>query len=147
MSTESLLDEFLSKSRAARERSEHSAVVKRIEDIFDELKLPWKRDDDCWVITSNVGEVMAGLDDDEEVLSFWSMLFTLSKPAKKSGELYAAMLRANIRTTGACYAIKDDPEGGNPNVLVLGRISSESIDAPEVALTLSSVFALVSMGE
>jgi hypothetical protein len=62
VSTESLLSEYLSKARETQERAEHSDVVKRIEEIFDELKLPWKRDADDWSIGSDVGEVMAGLD-------------------------------------------------------------------------------------
>jgi hypothetical protein len=93
--TESLLSEYLTKTRAAQHRAEHSEVVQRVEAIFDELGLPWQRDEDCWAINSDVGEVMAGLDDDEEVLSIWQVLFRLNKSAKKNGEL---MTRCSVRT-------------------------------------------------
>jgi hypothetical protein len=144
MGTESLLNEYLAKTRAAQQRAESSDVVKRIEAIFDELGLPWRHDDDCWAINSDVGEVMAGLDDDEDVLSIWQVQFPVTKPAKKNGELFDEMLRANADTTGACFAIRQ-PEDGPPYVFVVARISAKSVDAPEIALTLSSVFSLASL--
>jgi hypothetical protein len=145
VSTESLLSEYLSNARETQERAEHSEVVKRIEEIFDELKLPWKRDADDWSIGSDVGEVMAGLDEAEEVLSFWQLLFPIAKPPKKNGELFHEMLSANAGTTGACFAISHS-EGSPPYALVVGRISAKDVDPSEVALTLSSVFYLASLG-
>lgn len=145
MGTESLLSDYLTKTRATQTRAEASATVKRVEDIFAELELPWKRDDDKWLIQSDVGEVYAGLDDDQEVLSFWSLRFEIDKAPKKSGELFWEMLCGNAATTGACWAISVI-EGSPPVALVVARISAEAVDPPEVALALSSVFRLASMG-
>ncbi len=139
--TESLLSEYLKNSRAGGEKLQRSEVAQRVERIFEELKLPWQRRDGRWQIDSDVGQVSAGLDDDEDVLTFSQVINELSKPDKKSGEFYGALLRQNFYTTGACFAVMDDGDG-NPLLLILGRISANNVDTNEVALTLQSLFEL-----
>lgn len=141
MGTEHILEEYLAQSRASQDRLEHSEVAKRVEAIFDELKLPWRRDDDAWAIQADVGRVEAGLDEDEKVLTFHQIIHDLTKPAKKQGDYFYALLQQNFRTTGACFAIFE-PDSGPPSILVLARISAPTADTQEVALTLESLFAL-----
>lgn len=144
MGTESLLGEYLEKTKAAESKALSSETIKRIESIFDELGVPWKRDDDVWVITSDVGEVRAAVDDDEDVLSFWQLQFPLDKHPKKNGELFDELLRMNADSAGAAWAVKlfDD---GTRYVIAISRIAAQNIDPPEVALALSAVFDLASV--
>ena len=140
MGTEDLLGEYLAKSRATQERLEHSEVVSRIEAIFNELKLPWQREGDSWVIHADVGMVHAGLDDEEKVLTIHQFIHDLTKPAKKQGEYLYALLRQNASTTGACFAIFEQ-DSGPPSIVILARISAPTADAEEIALALENVFA------
>jgi hypothetical protein len=141
--TESLLDDYLKKSRETRERIERSEVVRRVEAVFDELQLPWQRDDDAWVVSSDLGVIHSGLDDDEEVLTFHQIVHPMDKADKKEGEYYSALLRMNMGSTGACFAMYED-DYGQRSIVVVGRIAATSLDAPEVALTLESVFRMLS---
>ena len=143
MGTESLLDEYLTKVRA-KETAPVTEVRQRVEAAFDELKLPWERSQEGnWAITSDVGEVRAGLDDDEEVLTFWQLIHELGRPPKKAGEYLFALLSANADTTGACFAIRE-MEGMDPLVFIVSRIAAQKLDPEEVALALQSVFWLSS---
>ena len=100
MGTDALLSEYLTRSRDGAAKIQRSEVAQRIESIFYELKLPWQRDGSAWSIDSDVGRVMAGLDDDEEVLTFSQYINTLAKPDKKNGEFLGALLREYYWTTG-----------------------------------------------
>jgi hypothetical protein len=73
-------------------------------------------------------------------------MFSLDKPPKKQGELFWEMLCANAGTTGACFAIRAAEQGSPPIAFVIARISAKSLDAPEVALALTGVFDLASLG-
>lgn len=147
MGTESLLNDYLSKSRATAERAERSVIVQRVEAVFDELKLPWRRAEDGWEIDSDVGPVRAGLDEDEEVLTFHQIINELTGPPKKQGELLFSLLAANASTTGACFAIFEGEALPKALLAIVGRIAAQKLDSEEVALTLRSVFDLSSLFE
>jgi hypothetical protein len=145
LGTEELLSAYLTKTRATADRAERSAVTKRVHELFAELGLQATSENDVWAIASDVGTVYAGLDDDEEVLSFWQVINTLSSPPKKLGEVFYALLCANADSTGACFAIRRPDDGGEPYFFIVGRIAAQKLDKEEIALTLTSVFHLSSM--
>lgn len=145
MGTEDLLADYLSKSRQNKERSETSIAHSRVQEIFDELNVPWRQEDDVWVLTSDVGEVYAGLNDEEDVLSIWQFPVSFTKPPKKLGEIYHSLLSMNADSAGAWFAVRTI--GGENMLMIVGRIAADQLDPEEVALTLGTVFSLASTFE
>lgn len=148
--TETLLDEYLSKTRAHHEHAERSEIVKRVEEVFEELKLPWRRDSEAesvgWEVDSDLGIVRAGLDDDEEVLTLFRFVHQLEKSAKKEADYLFTLLSINSDAAGAWFAISETEELGNI-VYVVSRISAQKLDPEEVALALQGIFQLLSAYE
>jgi hypothetical protein len=98
--TESLLDDYLVKVRSAQASLEGSAIRQRVHEIFDELRLQYRVEEEIWQIESDVGPVQAGLSEDEDVLSFWQVIHELKAKPKRSGEYFHALLSANADMTG-----------------------------------------------
>ena len=139
MSTEAGLGEYLKNVKRPQGQSEARA---RVEEIFEELGLPWSRaPQGDWKIASDVGEVAAGLDDAEEVLTVFQLLGPLNGKRKQNADFFYALLAANFSMTGACYAIYT-PENSPAMLSIVGRIAAEHIDPEEVALTLKSLFEM-----
>ena len=150
MGTEALLNEYLSKTRERQEHAERSVIVKRVEEVFGELQLPWRRDSEsdslAWEIDSRPRDCAAGLSDDEEVLTLFRFVHQLEKSAKKEADYLFTLLSINSEAAGAWFAISETEELGNI-VYVVSRISAQKLDPEEVALALQGIFQLLSVYE
>ncbi len=140
--TETQLGDYLANSRAAAQKVEQTDVTKRVEELFGELNLPFTRTGGDWDISADVGTVSAGLDEDEEVLTFSQFIHPLTKPDKKQGEYFGVLLRENISSVGACFAVFDSDSGDPSQVVILARIGAKSLDPNEITVTLESLFRL-----
>ncbi len=150
MTTEDMLNGYLSKTRARDERIARSEVIQRVERVFDELSLSWQRHSDGdgtdWDIDSDVGVITVGLDDDEEVLTFAHYIHVLQKSPKKSADYLYSLLTFNADAAGACFAIRESEELG-AIVYVVGRLAAQQVDPGEVALTLANMLDMLGLFE
>jgi hypothetical protein len=137
------VEEGLSDYLQSVQPPQRGEVEERVEGIFQALALPWTRDRENWQIDSDVGLVMAGLDEDKDILTFFQVLgpWDSSKP-KKQADLMQALLRMNSGSSGACYAIFGDAAQNDERLMIVARIAAKSIDKEEVALALTSLFEM-----
>ena len=127
------------KPAAARPSAE---IEDYIESLFDELGLPWSKEGFGWTIRADVGAVTAGVSDDGDLLTFFQPIHQLQKPPKKSGDYLAALLRVNMGTTGACFALDDDTAGGKDELVIVARIAAPDVDKGEIEAALGSLFRM-----
>jgi hypothetical protein len=136
------LERFL--EGAEGEQQERQAVESRVESIFDELKLDWKRGEGPWEwqISADIGHVLAGLDEQPAVLTFIQILNRYPGSAEQQAEILETLLRLNSATTGATFAIQTSDDGTEHYFVLLARVAATSLDTEEVALAVKSLFDL-----
>lgn len=136
------LDKYFSKTRPEGHVGEGSGEAEaQVEEILTGLGVPWSRRPagDIWEIESDVGDVMIGLNDDDSMLSIWSLIHPLdAKKMKKEANYFAYLLRVNDSTQGSCFAIAD--VGDTPWIWVIARQSFAGVNAESLSVALTDVF-------
>lgn len=137
-SGQSGLDQYFKET--GRPSAEISEVAQRVEQIFSDLNLPWSRSGDSWAIEADVGRVIAGLDEDQDVLTIWQSINELKgKPKNNADFLYA--LLCNNTVGGSWFAVMESDDGTPPVVCIVSRLSAKTLDKEEVEMALESLFA------
>ncbi|MDP8991616.1 MAG: YbjN domain-containing protein [Actinomycetota bacterium] len=142
MTSEDQLIDYIRRT-GTRDHVDRPGLEQQIEAIFQELGLAWsKRPDGNWVIQADIGEVLAGLNDTADILSFWQVINQLSGKPKQHADLLWGLLSLNGASNGAYFALHPPDSGGAPLLIIMARLAAERLDAGEVAQTLASLFGL-----
>ncbi len=150
MSGEDAVERYLTRlNRERRQSGARPEVRARIEALFDELRLPWRREGRGWAIDSDGPAVRASLGERDEVLALYRLVHDWRPgPRRRSPDYLERLLRANAASNGACFAILDegnvdDEEGGSEAILVVvAHVPTAAVDGEEIALALESAFRL-----
>jgi hypothetical protein len=134
--SESGLDQYF--KITGRPKAETSEVARRVEQIFEELNLPWSRLGDSWAIEADIGQVVAGIDEDEDVLTISQFINDLKGKPKNNADYLYAMLCLNA-SGGSWFAVLES-DGSPPAVCILSRLSAKTLDKEEVEMALESLF-------
>src|ERR1700751_4228374 len=106
MAEEEGLSAYLKKVPAhVPEQGPAGETAKRVESLFNELNLPWTERAGVWEITADVGLVLAGIDEEGGMLTFWQSIHPLGGPPKKKADYLSELLHLNMGTEGACFAL------------------------------------------
>jgi hypothetical protein len=145
VTSESELLEYI-RASARNRTTDTEAVRGQVEAIFEELGLPWDRDEaGDWLIRADIGEVRAGLNESGDILSVWQVINELQSKPKQHADLLWELLRLNYVGNGAYFALHQPEDGSAPLLLLMGRLAAERIDPGEVAQTLASLCGMSRM--
>lgn len=126
----SRLDQFL-----LHARDTHENVIPHVESLFDELQLPWQKDDTDWIIDSDICQIRCFLGQ-ENRLCLYSSLGVVKEKDKKNGEFYGSLLRENWLAQPSFLALCDLQDGSH--LLVAAVLPLDGLTKPQLANTLES---------